>query len=178
MSVTATLNRETVRLAGKYLTFQLADEEYGLEILKVREIIGLMDITKVPRTPEFIRGVINLRGKIIPVLDLRLKFGLPTVQDTELSCIIVVDVSRGDTPIQMGVLVDTVSEVLDITTAEVEQAPSFGEGINPDFIQGIAKCKGGVKILLNVEVILSPQEIAQVAGTHEAAPADENSRKD
>ena len=149
-------------LAGKYLTFKLAEEEYGLEILKVREIIGLMGITVVPQTPPYILGVINLRGKVIPVVDLRLKFGMETAEDTEKTCIIVVDVPRDGDIIQMGILVDSVSEVLDISGENIEDTPSFGGGFNAEFILGMAKAKDSVKILLNVEAVLSATEVSQI----------------
>ncbi|MBI5118475.1 chemotaxis protein CheW [Candidatus Poribacteria bacterium] len=149
--------------AGKYLTFRLAGEEYGLEILKVREIIGLMDITAVPRTPHFIRGVINLRGKVIPVVDLRKKFGMDSVEDTEQTCIIVVDVSRNGKPVQMGILVDSVSEVLDIRGDDIEDTPSFGSDFDATFILGMAKAKGTVKILLNIEEVLTAADMIAVA---------------
>jgi len=150
-------------LAGKYLTFKLADEEYGLEILKVREIIGMMAITSLPRTPSFVRGVINLRGKVIPVIDLRKKFELEATSDTSLTCIIVVDVTATDGHIQIGILVDSVSEVLDIRGADIEGAPSFGTNIDTAFILGMAKAKGAVKILLNIEKVLSTAELESVA---------------
>ncbi|MEA3287209.1 MAG: chemotaxis protein CheW [Candidatus Marinimicrobia bacterium] len=147
---------------GKYLTFCLGTEEYGLEILKVREIIGLMAITAVPRTPKFVRGVLNLRGKVIPVVDLRTKFGLEQIEDTDETCIIVVDIAQNGTPIQMGILVDTVSEVLDITGQDIEDTPSFGENLNTDFILGMAKAKGTVKILLNIEEVLTSTELMDI----------------
>ncbi len=150
-------------LAGKYLTFKLADEEYGLEILKVREIIGIMAITSLPRTPAFVRGVINLRGKVIPVIDLRKKFELATANDTDLTCIIVVDVTSQNGKIQIGILVDSVSEVLDIRGEDIEGAPSFGTNIDTAFILGMAKAKGAVKILLNIEKVLSSAELESVA---------------
>jgi purine-binding chemotaxis protein CheW len=143
----------------KYLTFNLGGEQYGLEILKVREIIGIMDITRVPRTPEFIRGVINLRGKVIPVIDLRNKFGMETINDTEQTCIIVVDMQFESNSLLMGIIVDSVSEVLDIETEDIEDTPIFGASVSTDFIQGIAKTKGGVKILLNIEEVLTTAEI-------------------
>lgn len=146
-------------LAGKYLTFQLGTEEFGVEILKVREIIGLMDITVVPRTPRSVRGVINLRGKIIPVVDLRVKFEMESVADTELSCIIVVDVMVGDRPSQMGILVDTVSEVLNIPQDNIEPTPSFGSGVNTQFIRGMARIGDQVKILLNIEEVLDREDL-------------------
>ena len=141
--------------AGKYLTFKLADEEYGLQILKVREIIGLMDITAVPRTPSFVRGVINLRGKVIPVVNLRTKFGMETHQDTDETCIIVVDVTNNENSDMMGVLVDSVSEVLDISGGDIEDAPTFGTNADMDFILGIGKVDSEVKILLDIEKVLT-----------------------
>ncbi len=148
------------RRAGKYLTFRLAQEEYGLEILKVREIIGLMDITKVPKTPHDIRGVINLRGKVIPVLDLRLKFGMDAIEDTEETCIIVVDIASEDGSILMGILVDAVSEVLDIQSQEIEDSPTFGADVDTRFILGIGKVKNTVKILLDIDRVLTGVDVA------------------
>jgi purine-binding chemotaxis protein CheW len=155
--------------AGKYLTFRLAAEEYGLELLKVREIIGLMQITQVPRTPDFIRGVINLRGKVIPVLELRIKFGMEAVRDTEETCIIVVDVTaQDDSSMLMGLLVDSVSEVLDIREEEIQDPPAFGGGVDVDFILGIGKVKGGVKILLDIDRVINSSEELDLAAL--AAP--------
>ncbi|MFP4381736.1 MAG: chemotaxis protein CheW [Candidatus Sumerlaeia bacterium] len=149
-------------LAGKYLTFRLAVEEYGIEILKVMEIIKLMDITAVPRTPHYVRGVINLRGKVIPVIDLRQKFGMETVEDTDETCIIVVNVSRDGSDVQMGILVDTVSEVLDIEGNEIEPAPKFGSAVSTEFILGMAKAKGQVKILLDIDSILTGADLEKL----------------
>ena len=146
---------------GKYLTFVLAKECYGLEILKVREIIGLMDITAVPRTPEFVKGVINLRGKVIPVVDLRLKFGMVEAEHTEETCIIVVQVGA----VEMGILVDKVSEVLNIGGADIEDAPSFGTEVNTDFILGMGKANGRVTILLDIGKVLTQEEVAELAST-------------
>ena len=149
--------------AGKYLTFKLADEEYGFEILKVKEIIGMMDITKVPRTPDFVRGVVNLRGKVIPVIDLRTKFGLESTGDTDETCIIVVEVAHNGESLQTGILVDTVSEVLDIMGKEIENTPEFGKGINTRFILGMAKSKEDVKILLNIEEVLTSEDLTLIS---------------
>lgn len=147
---------------GKYLTFYVAEEEYGLEILKVREIIGLMDITAVPKTPGFVRGVINLRGKVIPVVELRSKFDLESTEDTDQTCIVVVDVAFDDSSLQIGVLVDSVSEVLDIPSDDIEDSPSFGTALKTDFIRGMAKSNGSVKILLNIENVLTEGDIALI----------------
>ena len=153
----------TASRAGKYLTFFLAGEEYGLEILKVSEIIGLQPITRVPRMPEFVRGVINLRGKVIPITDLRMKFGMGA-EDSEDSCIIVVQM-RG---IQTGIVVDRVSEVVAISEADIEDAPSFGAGIRTEFLLGIGKAGGRVKLLLDIDKVLATAEIAalQAAQAH------------
>lgn len=150
--------------AGKYLTFRLAAEEYGLEILKVREIIGLMEITSVPQTPHYIRGVINLRGKVIPVLELRLKFGMESTEDTEQTCIIVVEVANSDDSLMTGIVVDSVSEVLDIKEDQIADSPSFGAGIDTDFILGIGKIKDDVKILLDIDKVLDIGELSGISG--------------
>ncbi|MDT8316489.1 MAG: chemotaxis protein CheW [bacterium] len=140
---------------GKFLTFLLQEEEYGLEILKVREIMGLMDITTVPQTPNYVRGVINLRGQVIPVVDLRLKFGMKEGGDDKRTCIIVVAV--GGT--MMGIVVDTVSEVMDINGASIEQTPSFGTKLNTDYILGMGKVNNGVKILLDIDKVLTSDDL-------------------
>lgn len=138
--------------AGKYLTFCLGEEEYGLEILKVREIIGMMSITSVPRTPEFIKGVINLRGKVIPVIDLRLKFSMDEADHTDETCIIVVQV--GD--VEVGVIVDRVSEVRDINESDIDDPPSFGTSVDASFILGMGKTgRGKVTILLDITRVLA-----------------------
>lgn len=178
MSVTDPVNQaiaahqENGSLAGKYLTFRLGDEEFGVEILKVREIIGLMDITVVPRTPKSIRGVINLRGKIIPVVDLRVKFLMQTIDNTELSCIIVVDAQTDGQATQMGILVDTVSEVLDIPVDLIEPTPAFGSGVNTKFIRGMARVEDTVKILLSVEEVLSHIDTKAIADPDDATQSD------
>jgi purine-binding chemotaxis protein CheW len=141
-------------MAGKYLTFALGNEEYGLPVLKVREIIKVMDITQVPQVPGHVRGVINLRGKVIPVIDLRLKFGFPPQDYTERTCIIVVDVAVSGSNVMMGIIVDSVSEVLNVASAEIDQAPDFGDHVTTDYMLGLAKVKGTVKILLSLDRVL------------------------
>ena len=153
------LSQETtasvVERGGKYLTFVLANEEYGLEILKVREIMGLMDITDVPRTPDYVKGVINLRGKVIPVMDLRLKFGLEGMEQTKETCIIVVEVNE----VQVGLIVDMVSEVLDIPSNDIEDAPSFGTNVDTEFILGIGKAKEKVIMLLDITQVIAGDDL-------------------
>ncbi len=147
-------------LAGKYLTFRLGEEDYGLEILKVQEIIGMQEITSIPRTPEFLKGVINLRGKVIPVVDLRLKFGMAEAEVSRKTCIIVVQVGQESGNVIMGIVVDEVSEVLEISGGEIEPAPSFGTQLDTNFILGMAKTENAVKILLDLDRILTQQDLA------------------
>ena len=153
-AVKAMANRE-----GKYLTFSLAGEEYGIGILKIKEIIGMMPITTVPRTPAFMKGVINLRGKVIPVVNLRLKFGLEEIPYTEKTCIIVVELVNQTAEVPMGIVVDSVSEVLNIKGPDIEETPAFGSQFDTEFIFGMAKINEGVKILLDIDKVLSADEI-------------------
>ncbi len=145
---------------GKYLTFSMAEEEYGIGILKIREIIGMMAITSVPQTPHFIKGVINLRGKIIPVMDLRLKFGMEENEYTDRTSIIVVEVQGQTSTIQIGIVVDHVSEVVNIKSSDIEDTPTFGAKLDTDYILGMAKLQGDVKILLNIDRVLNADEIS------------------
>jgi purine-binding chemotaxis protein CheW len=144
---------------GKYLTFSLAGEEYGIGILKVKEIIGMMSITRIPQTPDYVKGVINLRGKVIPVIDLRAKFGLEAGEQTERTCVVVVEVSREAGRILMGCIVDSVSEVLNIRENEIEETPDFGTSLDIRFILGMAKIASGIKILLDIDKVLGSIEI-------------------
>jgi purine-binding chemotaxis protein CheW len=147
-------------LSTKYLTFALAEEEYGLPVLKVREIIKMMDITEVPQVPPHVKGVINLRGKVIPVVDLRLTFGFPPRDYDERTCIIVSEVALQEGKVLMGMVVDAVSEVVSITTEEVEETPSFGGRINTEYIHGLAKVRGHVKILLDLDRVFTGGSLA------------------
>jgi len=158
---------------GKYLTFALANEEYGLETLKVREIIGNMDITAIPKTPVYVKGVINLRGQVIPVVGLRVKFGMETTEATEETCIIVVEITQGDRNISTGIVVDRVSEVLDIAGEDIEEAPRFGAFVNTDFILGMGKIGESVKILLDIDKVLAGDNLAGFAGSSSSSVTDE-----
>ncbi len=164
----ATMNQAVKAMTiktGKYLTFFLENEEYGIGILKVKEIIGMMPITSVPRTPEFVKGVINLRGKVIPVMDLRLKFSMDAIPYSDRTCIIVVEIESQDSTVLIGIVVDAVSEVLNIVENEIEEAPTFGSKLDTDYILGMAKMGGGVKILLDIDRVLSDKEIKEIDKT-------------
>jgi purine-binding chemotaxis protein CheW len=153
-----------VAQAGKFLSFVLGREEYGLEILRVQEINGLMDITRVPRSPDYVKGVINLRGRVIPIINLRKKFNMPMVEDTERTCIIMVQVNYNDSQITMGIVVDEVSEVLNITDDQIEPSPSFGGGMEQtDFITGMGKLEDKVVILLDIDSVLNGSELEELA---------------
>jgi purine-binding chemotaxis protein CheW len=145
--------------SGKYLTFRLAREEFAIQVLRVREIMGLQDITAVPQTPHYMKGVINLRGKIVPVVDLRAKFRFPEVEATPATCIIVVQLQSGRETVLMGLLVDAVSEVLNFAPGDIENTPDFGQGVSTPYLLGIAKMKGAVKMLLNIDEVLSSSEV-------------------
>ncbi len=144
---------------GKYLTFALANEEYGLEILKVREIIGYIDVTAVPQTPHHVKGVINLRGQVIPVVDLRAKFGMETTDVTDETCIIVVEITHADRKFSTGIVVDRVQEVLDIPGESIEEAPQFDSSVNTSFILGMGKVGDAVKILLDIDKVLGGESL-------------------
>ncbi len=151
--------------AGKYLTFSLGGEEFAIRVLKVREIIGIHDITAVPQTPAYIKGVINLRGRVLPVVDLRLKFGMPAREYTSRTCTIVVQVeSASGMTMQTGVVVDDVSEVVNLSAADIEPAPNFGDGMSTPYILGLAKVKDRVKILLEIDQVLRDNDLSRLVG--------------
>jgi purine-binding chemotaxis protein CheW len=159
------LNKAIMEKEGKYLTFALGPEEYGLEILKVREIIGYMDITAVPQTPHHVKGVINLRGQVIPVIDLRAKFGMETTDVTDQTCIIVAETSQSSRKFSTGIVVDHVQEVLDIAGEDIEEAPQFGSSVNTDFILGMGKIGESVKILLDIDKVLAGTDFQNLSRT-------------
>ncbi|MBW2090706.1 MAG: purine-binding chemotaxis protein CheW [Deltaproteobacteria bacterium] len=155
--------RAAADMAGKYLTFTLANEEYGIGILKIKEIIGMMPITSVPQTPKYVKGVINLRGKVIPVLDLRLKFDMEEFDYTERTTIIVVEIAGQNGVVVIGIVVDAVSEVVTIRGDDIEETPAFGTKLDTEYILGMAKMDGGVKILLDIDQILNAEQMAILA---------------
>lgn len=148
--------------AGKYLAFHVGPEQFAIPVLSVREIMGLQDITAVPQAPDYVKGVINLRGKVIPVVDLRLKLGIPATEYTSRTCIIVVGIRGERGEVLTGAVVDAVSEVANIPSDAIEDAPSFGEGVSIPYLIGIAKTKGAVKLLLDVERVLSASELTHL----------------
>ena len=150
--------------SGKYLIFKLGPEEFGVRVIKVREIMGIQQITAVPQTPDYLKGVINLRGKVIPVIDLRLKFGLTAAGYTQRTCIVVVQVEGETGAILVGVIVDGVSDVVNLTPADIENTPDFGSKLDTQFILGMAKLKGKVKMLLDIDRVVSRQEMACLSG--------------
>jgi purine-binding chemotaxis protein CheW len=160
-ATTATLNHDSTKQGkeGKYLTFALAQEEYGLEILKVREIIGYIEVTSVPQTPSYVKGVINLRGQVIPVIDLRTRFGMATSPITDRTCIIVVETHQTGRQLSTGIVVDHVQEVLDIAAESIEEAPQFGNSVDTSFIMGMAKVDSTVKILLDIDAVLAAADL-------------------
>jgi len=159
---TKDINSKSGGLDGKYLTFSLGNEEYGVDIMKVREIIGIMEITSVPHTPGYIKGVINLRGRVIPVLELRLRFGMESKEYDDRTCIIVVEVAGVSGQIMIGMLVDSVSEVVNIDESEIEPAPDFGAAAEAESILGMGKIKGAVKILLDVDQVVGRAVMEQL----------------
>ncbi len=175
MGSAATLDspgRAAATLGGKYLTFALGKEEYGLEILKVREIIGYMEITAVPRMPPHVKGVINLRGQVIAVVDLRAKFCMEQAEKSDQTCIIVVEIKRGDRKLSTGIVVDHVSEVLDIPGENIEDPPEFGSSVDTDFILGMGKIGDSVKILLDIGRVLGDDEVSDLAQIQEPSGAN------
>jgi purine-binding chemotaxis protein CheW len=152
--------------AGKYLTFELGKEVYGLPVLRVREVIGMQSAAKVPHTPDYVQGVINLRGKVIPIIDLRMKFRLPPTEHTDRTCIIVVQLTGRTSAMLAGAVVDRVSEVVTLASADIENTPDFGDGTTLPYVLGIAKTKDGVRILVDPDVLFEMGELVQVQALH------------
>ncbi|MDY6988833.1 MAG: chemotaxis protein CheW [Thermodesulfobacteriota bacterium] len=150
---------------GKYLTFALDNEEYGIGILKIREIIGMMPVTPIPQAPDYVKGVINLRGKVIPVIDLRVKFGMEATDYTERTCIIVAEINGQAGTVLIGTVVDSVSEVLNINGDDIEDTPTFGAKLKIDYILGMAKTENNVTILIDMHRVLSPEEVMCIEGS-------------
>jgi purine-binding chemotaxis protein CheW len=160
----ASASAKAEQRAGKYLSFRLGKEDFAIQVLKVREIVGIQDITSVPQMPGYVKGVINLRGKVIPVVDLRLKFGLEEREYTQRTCIIVVQTQHSGVAVQTGIIVDEVSEVLNLAANEIEDTPDFGEDVATPYLLGMAKVKGNVKMLLDIDQVLANSESMSLSG--------------
>ncbi len=154
--------------AGKYLTFELGIEVYGLPVLRVREVIGKQVAAKVPHAPDYVKGVINLRGKVIPIIDLRMKFGLEQIEQTDRTCIIVVQLNVRGATILAGAVVDRVSEVVTLSAADIEDTPDFGDGTTLPYVLGIAKTKDGVRILVDPDVLFEVAHLQQIQAAMKA----------
>ncbi len=155
------------KLAGRYLSFYLSKEEYCVEILKVQQIIQMDDLTNVPLTPEYLRGVINLRGKIVPVLDLRIKFGMEVFEDTEKTCIIILQVLVNNTPMVAGIVIDEVREVSQISSDMISEVPEFGDGIDVTFLTGLAKINDSVRMIIDIDKIFSMLKLTDIDNEQE-----------
>jgi purine-binding chemotaxis protein CheW len=161
MDATVKNGKKDFEQEAKYLTFQLAEEAYGIGILTIKEIIGMMSVTTIPQTPEFIKGVINLRGKVIPIVDLRMRFGMTEAAYSDRTCIIIVEINAGSSEhIMVGIVVDSVSEVMNIKGEDIEDTPRMGFSLNTEYIMGMAKLDGGVKILLDIDRVFRESELS------------------
>lgn len=168
-----------VAQAGKYLTFSLADEHYGLEIVRVQEIVGLIPVTRVPRLPAFVAGVVNLRGKVIPVVDLRLSFGMPASAMGERTCIVIVSIERADgTTAIRGAIVDEVSDVVYFSADQIEPTPEFGTSVDTSFITGVGRLEERVVLLLDIDRVLTTGELEELDRAAAETPAEDKSVKE
>ncbi len=157
----------------QYLTFKLDDEVFALDITKVREVLDFTTITRVPRTPEFMRGVINLRGSVVPVVDLRLKFGMTKTEKTVNTCIIIAEVTVDNETTILGALADSVQEVMDLEAGQVEPAPKIGTRLNTEFIKGMGKQNNNFIIILDIDKVFSTSELALVQTVQDSTQAEE-----
>lgn len=157
----------------QYLTFKLDDEVFAIDITKVREVLDFTTVTKVPRTPEFMRGVINLRGSVVPVVDLRLKFGMSKTEKTVNTCIIIVEVAVDSETAILGALADSVQEVMDLEPGSIEAAPRIGTRLNTEFIKGMGKRDNSFVIILDIDKVFSVDELTQVRETQPEAQGEE-----
>lgn len=160
--------QKRVDVKDKFLSFMLNDEEYCIEILKVKEILAMMDITKVPQTPDYLRGVINLRGSIVPITDLRRKFDFPITEFTERTCIIVVEIMANDQITMLGITVDAINEVTAIPTENISKVPYINAKVKTDYIMGIVETENSVKIVLDINKVLSEDDLVVVSQVQES----------
>jgi purine-binding chemotaxis protein CheW len=170
------MNKNDATTATQYLTFKMDDEVFAFDIAKVREVLDFMTMTRVPRMPEFLRGVINLRGSVVPVVDLRLKFGMPKIEKNVNTCVIIVEVTVDGSSTVLGALADSVQEVLDIEPAQIEPAPKIGTALRTDFIKGMGKQNDHFVMILDIDRVFSAEDISFVQAA-QIAPADETLQK-
>ncbi len=155
------------KLAGRYLSFYLSKEEYCVEILKVQQIIQMDELTNVPLTPDYLRGVINLRGKIVPVLDLRIKFGMKVLEDTDKTCIVILQIMVNNAPMIAGIVIDEVREVSQISADMIGEVPEFGDGIDVTFLTGLAKINDSVRMIIDIDKIFSMMKLTEICNEQE-----------
>ena len=153
---------ESITEMRQYLTFKLGDEIFALDVAKVREVLDFTSVTRVPRTPAFMRGVINLRGSVVPVVDLRLTFGMTSTQKTVNTCIVVVEVTLDGESVVVGALADSVEEVIDLEPDQIEPPPTNGASVRTEFIQGIGKRETGFLIILDIDGVFSAAELGSL----------------
>lgn len=166
MEAQANLDDRRTDLEGKYLSFRLQDEQYGINVDNILQIIAIPQITPIPKTPDFVKGVINLRGKIVPVIDLRLRFSLPFRKYNERNSIVVLRIKIENDVVFIGVIVDNVQEVLDIKAANIEDSPTFGVKLDTDYILGMAKLNNKVITLLNIDNVLTNQDLIDLGNVN------------
>lgn len=157
------MNENNIHSTNQYLTFSLSDELYALEVSKVKEVLEYQSITRVPKTPEYMRGVINVRGGIVPIVDLRLKFNLPAMERTVDTCIIVLEIALNNETITVGTIADNVHEVIEVQPENIEPTPRIGTRLDTDFIEGIGKNEDRFLVILNIDKILTAEEINSMA---------------
>ena len=167
------MKKDEIVETKQYLTFKLEDELYALSISQVREVLDFTKITKVPRTPEFMRGVINLRGNVVPVVDMRLKFGMPKAENTVDTCVIIVEIIVDDESTVLGALADSVEEVIELEPEQIEPAPKIGTRLNTEFIKGMGKRDDDFIIILDINKVFSTDELAIVQESSENTPVEE-----
>ena len=165
---------ENAEASNSYLTFKLGDEEFGAHVSQVLNILEMTKITQVPKTPEYMKGVINLRGSVLPVIDSRLKFGLPEREYTSNTCIVVMDLDMNGDTVNIGAIVDEVLSVIEIEDHQIEPPPSIGNQYKSEFIYGMAKVEENFVMLLDMQKVLSSEEIAEISGKSESQPLEKN----
>lgn len=172
------MNETKVLETSQYLTFNLGDEVFALEINKVREVLDFTNITKIPRTPDFMKGVINLRGNVVPVIDLRLNLGMDAIERTVDTCIVIVEVDMDGDTLHIGALADSVQEVVGIDAEQIEPAPRLGTQLNTDFIKGMGKRDETFVIILDIDRVLSVDDFSALKAASRMSAGDRTAEQD